>query len=240
MAKIKIVNRYATIPNKLLNSTMISLKAKGMYAYIQSKPDDWEFSAERISRQLKEGLPSVISALKELETNGYLIRHRYQNNKGFWVVDYLLHENPIEENLHGGNPIEENPIIGKPSNISNQEFSKKDYNNYSINKERLVIQKSNFEFFWNSYGKKIDRVKCEKVWSTLTDEEIDKIMTTVIDYVKINYDIQFRKHPLTYLNGKCFNDDLIFVTPKTPYNNGPNTDKPRGTSIDRMEAIKNW
>lgn len=28
--------------------------------------------------------------------------------------------------------------------------------------------------------------------------------------------------------------------PKTPYNNGPNTDKPRGTSIDRMEAIKNW
>lgn len=25
-----------------------------------------------------------------------------------------------------------------------------------------------------------------------------------------------------------------------PYNNGPNTDKPRGTSIDRMEAIKNW
>jgi hypothetical protein len=99
MGKLIIKNRYGTIPNDLLNSIHISFKAKGMYAYIQSKPDNWEFSAERISKQVKEGLPSVISALKELENFGYLARNRYQNNKGFWVVDYLLYEIPIEENL---------------------------------------------------------------------------------------------------------------------------------------------
>ena len=138
MGKLIIKNRYGTIPNDLLNSSKISFKAKGLYAFIQSKPDNWEFSAERISKQVKEGLPSVVSALKELETFGYLVRQRYQNNKGFWVVDYLLYEIPTEENLPIGNPIQENPTIGKPSNYSNQDFSKKDNNNYTNKKEREV------------------------------------------------------------------------------------------------------
>ena len=56
MGKLIVKNRYGTIPNDLLNSTKISFKAKGLFAYIQSKPDNWEFSAERISKQVKEGL----------------------------------------------------------------------------------------------------------------------------------------------------------------------------------------
>ena len=124
MGKLIIKRRYGTIPNDLLNSSDISFKAKGLYAYIQSKPENWEFSAERISKQVKEGLPSVVSALKELENFGYLVRKRYQNNRGFWVVDYLLYEIPIEENLYTGNPIQENPIIGNTTNYSNKDFSK--------------------------------------------------------------------------------------------------------------------
>jgi hypothetical protein len=68
---------------------------------------------------------------------------------------------------------------------------------------------SDFEKFWNAYGKKVDRVKCEKAWNKLTKDEIEKINTTVEAYVKSNPDIQYRKNPLTYLNGKCFNDELL-------------------------------
>jgi hypothetical protein len=67
---------------------------------------------------------------------------------------------------------------------------------------------SDFEKFWNAYGKKVDRVKCEKAWNKLSKEEIEKINTTVELYVKSKSDIQFRKNPLSYLNGKCFNDEL--------------------------------
>jgi len=161
MGKLIIKNRYGTIPNDLLNSCKISFKAKGLYAFIQSKPENWEFSAERISKQVKEGLPSVVSALKELETFGYLVRQRYQNNKGFWVVDYLLYEIPTEENLHTGNPIKENPNIGKPSNYSNQDFSKKDNNNYTDNKERVVKEPTQsflerIQFFESELGNEFD------------------------------------------------------------------------------------
>jgi hypothetical protein len=67
---------------------------------------------------------------------------------------------------------------------------------------------SDFEKFWNAYGKKVDRVKCEKAWNKLTKDEIEKINTTVESYVKSKPDVQYRKNPLTYLNGKCFNDEL--------------------------------
>ena len=220
MGKLIIKNRYGTIPNDLLNSIHISFKAKGMYAYIQSKPDNWEFSAERISKQVKEGLPSVISALKELENFGYLARNRYQNNKGFWVVDYLLYEIPIEENLITGKPNEENPIIGKQSNNSNIDYSKQEDNNYTNNKERVVKESfsemlyphlhelkdeySNFFYYWtekNIQGK--ERWECQKFF------EISRRVKT-------------------------------WMQNKTKFSNNGNTTEKLGTSAARMEALRKW
>jgi dipeptidyl aminopeptidase/acylaminoacyl peptidase len=75
-------------------------------------------------------------------------------------------------------------------------------------KEEEEYKSDEFEIFWNSYGKKVDRVKCEKAWKKLKKQEIEKILETINRYVGANPDIQYRKNPLTYLNGKCFNDEL--------------------------------
>ena len=74
--------------------------------------------------------------------------------------------------------------------------------------EEEEYKSDEFEIFWNAYGKKVDRVKCEKAWKKLKKQEIEKILETVNRYVGANPDIQYRKNPLTYLNGKCFNDEL--------------------------------
>jgi len=96
-----------------------------------------------------------------------------------------------------------------------------------------------FEFFWETYNKKVDRVKCEKVWNKLTLDEINKITLSVKKYVDANPDSQFRKNPLTYLNGKCFNDEIVIYS--KPQYNGATTNEPKlGTSQARMQAIKNW
>jgi hypothetical protein len=126
MSKLKIKNRYSVIPNDLVNNPEISLRAKGLFAFIQSKPDGWDFSAERISNQTKEGLQAVISGLKELEKSGYLLRERTQNQLGHWEVNYILKEIPAIENPTTGNPPIGNPVIGKPLNNSKQENTKKD------------------------------------------------------------------------------------------------------------------
>ena len=204
MAKLIIKRRYATIPNDLLNDSSITLKAKGLFGYIQSKPDGWDFSAERIASQLREGLPAIMSSLKELEAKGYLYRERYINELGYRMARYHLYDiptfdRPTAENLHRGFPHEENAYAVKPSG-----YIKKD----SSNQENSLKQSYDFEIFWDAYGKKVDRVKCEKAWNKLSKVEIEKINTTVELYVKSKSDIQFRKNPLSYLNGKCFNDEL--------------------------------
>jgi len=126
MSKLIIKNRYSVIPNDLVNNPEISLRAKGLFAFIQSKPDGWDFSADRISNQTKEGLQAVISALKELEKSGYLLRERFQNEQGHWGVNYILKENPTTENPTIGNPPIGNPGIGKATNNIKKETKKKE------------------------------------------------------------------------------------------------------------------
>ena len=221
MAKLIIKRRYATIPNDLLNDSSITLKAKGLFGYIQSKPDGWDFSAERIASQLREGLPAIMSSLKELEAKGYLYRERYINELGYRMARYHLYDiptfdRPTAENLHRGFPHEENAYVVKPPG-----YIKKD----SSNQENSLKQSYDFEKFWDAYGKKVDRVKCEKAWNKLSKDEIEKINTTVELYVKSKSDIQFRKNPLSYLNGKCFNDELPGYT-NNQNNNIPLSDNP--------------
>ncbi len=116
-------------------------------------------------------------------------------------------------------------------------------NTPKVNKSKVNLNKVNniedFEFFWNTYNKKIDRVKCEKIWNKLSLDEIKKINNSVQQYVHATPDLQYRKNPSTYLNGKCFNDEIIIPIPKPQYN-GTNDKQPLGTSAARMEALKNW
>ena len=75
-----------------------------------------------------------------------------------------------------------------------------------------------FDDFWNTYDKKKDTAKCEKKWSSLTDNERELIMNHIPAYVKSTPDKQYRKNPMTYLNGKCWLDEI---------------DQPTANNIDR-------
>jgi hypothetical protein len=172
MSKLIIKSRYSVIPNDLVNNPEISLRAKGLFAFIQSKPDGWEFSADRISNQTKEGLQAVISALKELEKHGYLIRQKIQNDLGHWGVDYILKENPIDQIPSIGNPSIGNPIIGKPLNNIKKETKKKDI---VITKRDEIINRW-FEYKRerkNSYTE-IGKATLISKWSDKTDEELEE------------------------------------------------------------------
>ena len=75
------------------------------------------------------------------------------------------------------------------------------------NKEQETI-KQEFEQFWSDYDKKIDRSKTFKKWLKLTVTEKAKIFQTIHAYVKLNPEQKFRKNPLSYLNGECWNDEI--------------------------------
>lgn len=66
-----------------------------------------------------------------------------------------------------------------------------------------------FERFWNLYGKKTDRKKCESKFSRLKKSDIDKIFETLPIYIARTPDIKFRKDPSTYLNNESWNDEIL-------------------------------
>ena len=90
--------------------------------------------------------------------------------------------------------------------------------------EEEEYKSDEFEIFWNAYNKKVDRSKTEKAWTKLKKQEVKKILESVDQYVKANPDLQYRKNPLTYLNGKCFNDEIQNL--KNPVNQVALNDKP--------------
>lgn len=74
--------------------------------------------------------------------------------------------------------------------------------------------KIEFETFWTLYDKKQDTAKCKKKWDSLKTETQIIILDHVPKYVKSTLDKQYRKNPLTYLNGQCWMDEIEVVDPR--------------------------
>jgi predicted transcriptional regulator len=131
--KIEIRTRYGVTPNDLLNNPTISLRAKGLYAYIQSKPDNWKFSVDRMAKQLKEGADAIRTAIKELENAGYLERHSVKSDGGKYNgYDYILYATPRD------NRPREIPSTVNAHTSSNLENSKLDKERESSVKASLT------------------------------------------------------------------------------------------------------
>ena len=70
-----------------------------------------------------------------------------------------------------------------------------------------------FTKFWDLYAKKVDMKKCEAKFKKLTESEVDDIFLALPKYIQSTTDRTFRKNPLTWLNGKCWNDEVIAQSP---------------------------
>lgn len=65
-----------------------------------------------------------------------------------------------------------------------------------------------FSEFWDLYGKKTGRDKCEKKWGKLKQSDIELIFAKLPLYVASTPDKQYRKDPYTWLNGKHWQDEI--------------------------------
>ena len=99
-----------------------------------------------------------------------------------------------------------------------------------INNETIKQDNSfSFDSFWNIYDKKVDKTKCEVKFKNISSEDKEKIKVALQKYINSTPEVKFRKNPLTWLNGKCWNDEVedvkssvnqIDCTKFNPYNIG--------------------
>lgn len=69
--KVTKTENYAVIPNNVTHDTRISFKAKGILAYLLSKPDDWTVRMEDLVNQGPDGKAAIKTAMRELRDAGY-------------------------------------------------------------------------------------------------------------------------------------------------------------------------
>ena len=105
MTKLKRVHdkSYMVISNYVFEDPNLTLKAKGLFGYLWSRPDDWNFFLTELVKHFKGGRDQAMSALDELEKAGYLLRSRVRNelgqltNKSTWLLSDTPKKSWIEQ-----------------------------------------------------------------------------------------------------------------------------------------------
>lgn len=109
---------YTIVNNHICKDKRLSYKAKGIWLYAFSRPDDWKFYLCDIVNQSTDGIEKVSTGLDELEKAGYLKKERRRNDKNqFCGWDYTFFETPID--FKEMFPKRENPHIGKSQDGEN-------------------------------------------------------------------------------------------------------------------------
>lgn len=137
--------------------------------------------------------------------------------------DLVKYKNIVERNKNNGskggrpkNPdkpkkpsgLSGNPTKPKKADSVSVSDSGNDSDSESVNK----LTSDRFAEFWDLYGKKVDRPKCEKKFSKISDSNINLIFANLPAYIKSKPEKQYRKDPIRWLTGECWNDDIIQVT----------------------------
>ena len=109
----KCVHRdnFAKISNALLQNNKLSLKARGLLAYVMSLPNSWVLHMNHLYENCsaKDGRTAIQSAIKELIKYGYVSMRIERDAKGLITGrKYFAFDDPSENYIR-------NPLI-KPSN----------------------------------------------------------------------------------------------------------------------------
>ena len=106
---------YTVMANYHLRDKRLSLKSVGLLSKMLSFNDGWKFSTRGLAAICKEGPDAILSALRELEKNGYLVRHRKRDAKGrMGSMIFEIYEEPQTVLPDTESPHMENPDVDSP------------------------------------------------------------------------------------------------------------------------------
>ena len=125
--RVERTKDFTVMSNCHLRDVELSLKAKGLLSLMLSLPEDWDYTTKGLACICKDGVDSITSALKELESHGYLTRQRIRYGNGrLGDITYTIHERPViqeakeekEEQPEQGEPEPEKPEWENPRQVN--------------------------------------------------------------------------------------------------------------------------
>ncbi|QDH23494.1 DnaD domain protein [Saccharibacillus brassicae] len=102
---------YVVMDRRFLHNNKLSLKAKGLLAYVLTLPDDWKFHIEELAKHSTDGEKGLRSGWKELIENGYVNRVPIREGQRIAYWETQVFEHPSLNPLHSENRQIENPLL---------------------------------------------------------------------------------------------------------------------------------
>jgi hypothetical protein len=129
---------FTQLDNELIRDKQLSYKAKGILAYLMSRPPDWQVYETEIANHSRDGIKSVRSGVKELLAHGYLARQVIRDEKGrFQGYLYDASDDPSDlVNPHGSTIP---PEVPKPENRKRHTTNKDRTNSGTKRRKAEVI-----------------------------------------------------------------------------------------------------
>ena len=142
--RIERTRDYTVMSNHHLRNVALSLKAKGLLSMMLSLPDDWNYTTRGLAKICKEGVDAIGGALRELEREGYIVRHQLRDAQGrISDTEYVIYEQPHPQKPDISSPDTAEPDTDSPG-TGNPYLDKPDTEKPAeLNIEKSNTQKSN-------------------------------------------------------------------------------------------------
>lgn len=213
-------NKFTIVSNNAVQDNRLSWKARGIFTYLWSMPDDWNFYETEVAKHATDGRDSLRSGLTELKKFGYLKRERERLSNGrlgssIWVLNDAPNEveNPIpmSGNTTQGLPLSEKSTQGETT-LQNKHHTKDLSNKVPTNKQADADLSVSFDKLWNLYPKKQgkkDAFRHYKTWRKKSKDNTDDYLLRKFNEYKAYLAANQWLHPMngsTWFNGR-FDDD---------------------------------
>lgn len=220
----KRTSGFTTVSNNVIHALNSNLEALGLYLYLLSLPDNWEFHKNHLQKTCHIGRDKLEKLLKILGSFELVQTGQKRNNKGqfeeFYIDIYDLESIKINKLENTGSPVTENhrtvktrarfqPTIKEIRTKEITKNKKENKNTCSTEVERV----STFNDFWSLYPRRQKKVEAQKIWKK---EKLDEKAQIIIDALKrrlntewINTPLKYIPLPATYLNNKQWEDEVF-------------------------------
>lgn len=239
---------FTNTSNQLIRDESLTWKARGIFNYLWSQANEWQFYVSEVAQHSKDGENALQTGLQELEEHGYLKRTNRHSKKGKfdgldWILDDMGSLNRQAENTVDGEIQKKTPKKAeKPSDVKtagrekrrteNRRLRNNNNKNYQYkeitkesNKANDQLLEERFEKIWAEYprkqGKK-DALRHYKAWIKASSNHTDEYLLDKLDKYKAYLKANNTELRYVQKGSTWFNgsfDDDWDIKPNRNYNN---------------------
>ena len=199
-------NNFVMLDKTFLEDDRLSFKAKGILAYLLSKPDNWKVIVGNLVKYSKDGKSAVYAGLKELTECGYYVKTPIRSEDGrrisrwestvYEMPDSLLSdfqeiENQEIENQYLENRERNNNYYNNKLNINNNHVS------LSVREEDKTDETDKKNSVENTLEVIHDNIGYEQLRQTNPED-----MGLIDEFVNVMLDTLLSKNGVVRINGE--------------------------------------